>query len=385
MSQPTNKRLVTEAAQADALATKADATDARLTDARTPVDGSVTNAKVAANAAISADKLADGTTGKVLTAAERTKLTGVATAATANSPDATLLARANHTGTQSADTLTDGTTNKAFLATERTKLTGIAAGATANATDATLLARANHTGTQAASTVTGLATVATSGSYTDLTGKPTIPTVAAAGTAGAALAATDPTTTNARTPIAHAASHAAGGTDPVTVAAGQVTGLAPVATSGSYTDLANTPSVTAVQTAYKTTSSTYGSTIKSADPHLQFASVPVGTYLFEMGGTHTTATAGTGLTWLIAGTAAFTGTANGQQIHALNPAANTTGTVVTAAAGGSITNNGATAVGGFAVPLTVTTAGSLVLSLGSSNGSNITLNAGTWARLTKVA
>lgn len=43
-------------------------------------------------------------------------------------------ARATHTGTQSADTLTDGTTNKAFLATERTKLTGVATGATANVT-----------------------------------------------------------------------------------------------------------------------------------------------------------------------------------------------------------------------------------------------------------
>ena len=63
------------------------------------------------------------------------------------------LARANHTGTQSADTLTDGTTNKAFLATERTKLSGIATGATANSSDATLLARANHTGTQTASTI----------------------------------------------------------------------------------------------------------------------------------------------------------------------------------------------------------------------------------------
>jgi hypothetical protein len=70
------------------------------------------------------------------------------------------LARANHTGTQSADTLTDGTTNKAFLATERTKLTGIATGATANSSDATLLARANHTGTQTASTISDFSTAA---------------------------------------------------------------------------------------------------------------------------------------------------------------------------------------------------------------------------------
>lgn len=65
-------------------------------------------------------------------------------------------ARSNHTGTQNADTLTDGTTNKAFTAVERTKLSGIATGATANSSDATLLARANHTGTQAISTVSGL-------------------------------------------------------------------------------------------------------------------------------------------------------------------------------------------------------------------------------------
>jgi len=38
-------------------------------------------------------------------------------------------ARANHTGTQSADTITDGTTNKVFTATEQTKLAGIEEGA----------------------------------------------------------------------------------------------------------------------------------------------------------------------------------------------------------------------------------------------------------------
>lgn len=52
--------------------------------------------------------------------------------------------------------MVEGTTNKIFTATERTKLGGIAAGATANSTDATLLARANHTGTQAISTIDSL-------------------------------------------------------------------------------------------------------------------------------------------------------------------------------------------------------------------------------------
>lgn len=83
--------------------------------------------------------------------------------------------RANHTGTQSADTVVDGTTNHVFTADDDTKLAGIAAGATANATDAYLLDRTHHTNTQPASTITGLAAVATSGVYTDLSGTPTIP------------------------------------------------------------------------------------------------------------------------------------------------------------------------------------------------------------------
>jgi hypothetical protein len=57
---------------------------------------------------------------------------------------------------------------------DKSKLDGVASGATANSSDATLLARANHTGTQAAGTITGLATIATSGSATDLSG--TVPT-----------------------------------------------------------------------------------------------------------------------------------------------------------------------------------------------------------------
>lgn len=62
-----------------------------------------------------------------------------------------------------------------------TKLAGIAAGATANATDAQLRDRATHTGTQAASTITGLAAVATSGAYGDLSGRPGVVTTSTAG------------------------------------------------------------------------------------------------------------------------------------------------------------------------------------------------------------
>lgn len=65
---------------------------------------------------------------------------------------------------------------------DKAKLDGVAANATANASDAALRDRATHTGTQAASTITGLAMVATSGAYGDLSGRPTLGTAAAADT-----------------------------------------------------------------------------------------------------------------------------------------------------------------------------------------------------------
>ncbi len=58
-----------------------------------------------------------------------------------------------------------------MAAADKAKLDGVAAGATANSTDAQLRDRSTHTGTQSASTITGLATVATTGAYADLTGK----------------------------------------------------------------------------------------------------------------------------------------------------------------------------------------------------------------------
>ena len=55
--------------------------------------------------------------------------------------------------TLNQDAVPDGSTNKAFTSTEKTKLSGIATGATANDTDANLKDRASHTGTQTASTI----------------------------------------------------------------------------------------------------------------------------------------------------------------------------------------------------------------------------------------
>jgi Concanavalin A-like lectin/glucanases superfamily len=61
-----------------------------------------------------------------------------------------------------------GTATALSAGADRTKLDSIAVGATANSTDAVLLARANHTGTQSVATITGLAPVATSGSKADV-------------------------------------------------------------------------------------------------------------------------------------------------------------------------------------------------------------------------
>jgi len=62
------------------------------------------------------------------------------------------------TGTGTTLPLADGTNSGLQSPAQFTKVEGIATGATANSADATLLARANHTGTQAISTVTGLQT-----------------------------------------------------------------------------------------------------------------------------------------------------------------------------------------------------------------------------------
>jgi len=53
------------------------------------------------------DNMVEGALTKIMTAAERTKLGGIAANATLNSADGTLLSRANHTGTQPMSTISD--------------------------------------------------------------------------------------------------------------------------------------------------------------------------------------------------------------------------------------------------------------------------------------
>ena len=106
-----------------------------------------------------ANVVAGGAAG-FMTGADKTKLDGIAAGAQVNVPTNLTTSTSATTLTVNSDTGTDAilpaaTTSVAgvMTATDKTKLDGIASGATANSPDATLLARANHTGTQAASTI----------------------------------------------------------------------------------------------------------------------------------------------------------------------------------------------------------------------------------------
>lgn len=108
------------------------------------------------------------TTHKFVTSAEKTKLSNlsgtntgdqdlsgyVPTSRTVNSKALS----SNVTLTQ--DDVGDGSTYKQYSSTEKTKLSGIASGATANDTDSNLKNRANHTGTQALSTISDVTATA---------------------------------------------------------------------------------------------------------------------------------------------------------------------------------------------------------------------------------
>ena len=88
-------------------------------------------------------------------------------------------------------------------------------------------------------TINSLATVATSGSYTDLTNKPTIPTVDSALSSTSTNAIQNKVVNTALAGKANA-TH--------THASGDITGLATVATSGMYSDLTGTPGVATADT-----------------------------------------------------------------------------------------------------------------------------------------
>jgi hypothetical protein len=131
--------------------------------ALTITNGAVTNAKMANVATGTIKGRVTAATGVVedLTATQVRTLLNVADGATANSPDATLLNRANHTGTQLASTISDlqnAITNNASVLANTAKV-----------------GNATHTGDATGSTVLTLATVnANVGSFGTASSVPTV-------------------------------------------------------------------------------------------------------------------------------------------------------------------------------------------------------------------
>ena len=141
----------------------------------------------------------------------------------------------SHPSTHSASMITETDGLKIMTAAERTKLSGIAE----NANNYT------HPASHAASMITGLASVATSGSYNDLSNKPTIPaayTHPSSHPASMITGLADVATSGSYNDLSNKPTIPAAYTHPSSHPASMITGLASVATSGSYTDLTNKPS-----------------------------------------------------------------------------------------------------------------------------------------------
>ena len=83
-----------------------------------------------------------------------------------------------------------------------------------------------------AAKIDGLAAIATSGSYADLSSKPSLGTAAAQNipasgnaTSSQAVLGSDTRLTDSRTPLSHASAHASGGSDPLSLSASQIAGI----------------------------------------------------------------------------------------------------------------------------------------------------------------
>lgn len=178
--------------------------DARLTDQRVPVDASVTTVKIG-NGQVTTAKIGDAqvTSAKIVDASIVTAKIADAQVTTAKIVDAAVTTTKIADAQVTTAKIVDGavTTAKILDGTiVNADLSGSAAISLSKlAVDP--LARANHTGTQLAATISDLGTAATRNTGTGTTN---------------VILGDDARLTNARTPVAHATSHATGGSDPIT-------------------------------------------------------------------------------------------------------------------------------------------------------------------------
>lgn len=171
--------------------------DARLSDQRVPVDASVTTIKIG-NGQVTTIKIGDVqvTSAKIADSAVLTAKIADNAVTTAKIADAQISTAKIADGQVTSAKILDGT----IVNTDISAGAGIALSKLA----VDPLARANHTGTQAAATISDLGTAALRNTGTGATN---------------VILGDDARLTNGRTPLAHAASHGSGGSDPVTPAA----------------------------------------------------------------------------------------------------------------------------------------------------------------------
>ena len=157
---------------ATALGNKANASHTHATSDITGLDTALSG-KASASHTHSLDDVSETTAKKIMTADERTKLSGIATGANKTVVDTAMSSTStnpvqNKTVNSALGNKVDKVSGKGlstndYTTNEKTKLAGIATGAN----------KYTHPTSHPASMITGLADVATSGSYNDLSDKPT--------------------------------------------------------------------------------------------------------------------------------------------------------------------------------------------------------------------
>jgi hypothetical protein len=211
-------------------------TSGTLNEARLPSTAvTTTGTQTLTNKSISSSQITGLAT--VATSGSYADLTGNPTLGTASAKDIPVSGNASATQVvYGSDTrLTNARTPSSTLAHKSTHATGGSDSLSAADIGA---AAASHTHTK--SQITDFPTLGTASAKD----------IPATGNASATqvVYGSDTRLTDSRTPSAHASSHASGGSDALTLAVSQITGLASVATSGAYSALSGTPSLATVAT-----------------------------------------------------------------------------------------------------------------------------------------